>query len=55
MAGILGTVTLDGSDRSNVCTLSFETAGGERFSYKENLTASLHEPCPRAVIRWISP
>lgn len=43
VAGILGTVTLDGSDRSNVCTLSFETAGGERFSYKENLTASLHE------------
>ena len=43
VAGILGTVTLDDSDRSNVCTLSFETAGGERFSYKENLTASLHE------------
>lgn len=43
VAGILGTVTLDGSDRSNVCTLSFETAGGERFSYEENLTASLHE------------
>ena len=51
VAGILGTVTLDGSDRSNVCTLSFETAGGERFSYEENLM----RPCPRAVIRWISP
>lgn len=34
VAGILGTVTLDGSDRSNVCTLSFETAGGRAFQLR---------------------
>lgn len=43
VAGILGTVAMDGADRGNVCTFSFETSGGERFSYQENLTASLRE------------
>ncbi len=41
VAGILGTVVMEGAARGNVCTFSFETAAGERFGYQENLTARL--------------
>lgn len=40
-AGILGTVEIEGPDPGNLCTLSFETSAGERFSYQENLTEPL--------------
>lgn len=40
-AGILGTSPVDGSGEGNLCTLSFETSSGERFSYQENLTQPL--------------
>lgn len=43
VAGILGTVVMEGAARGNVCTFSFETAAGERFGYQENLTARLAE------------
>lgn len=43
VAGILGIVPMEGSDRGNVLTLSLETASAERFSYQENLTARLAE------------